>query len=344
MFMENLLKQAFKGVILSSVVWATACSQINFAPSADQSSFNVPDTDQKETFNFDDDGTRNKVDILFVNDDSASMINKQNKLGAALNPFITNLKNVDWQLGITTTDITDGPFGQKGNLIPMKGTSLNILNKDVPNYAAVFANTIHADVLETCNEADIPCPSSDERPLMAAVMAMQKRYTQNAGFFRDGADLAIVILSDEDEGSDGTNAIAAIAVMQAFNAVFGNGRTLTAYGIIVRPGDTACYTEQAPTSGHYGNYISQFVALTGGVTGSICDADYSSTLAAIGQRVHDAVKSLTLKYLPDASTVQVNILPEDPSLTWTLIGSQIVFNKAPAKGTRVDVIYLPKQP
>ena len=342
--MEKLLKQTLKGLILSSAVWATACSQINFSPGADQGSFNVPDTDQKESFNFDDDGSGKKVDILFINDDSASMMSKQNKLGAALNPFITNLKNVDWQLGITTTDITDGPYGVKGSLIPMKGTALKILNKDAPNYASVFAKTIHADVLETCNEADIPCPSSDERPLMATVMAMQKRFTDNSGFFRDGADLAVVILSDEDEGSDGTDAIAAAAVMYAFNAVFGKGRTLTAYGIIVRPGDTACYTEQAPTSGHYGNLISQFVTLTGGVTGSICDADYSSTLAKIGQRVHDAVKTITLKYTPNVATVQLNIVPFDSSLTWTITGKQIVFNKAPAKGTRIDVVYLPKQP
>lgn len=342
--MKTFVRQLNVGLLVASAVWATACSQVGFSPSGDQASLQIPSTDQKETFNFDDDGNRAKVDILFINDDSASMISKQNKLGAALNPFITNLKNIDWQLGITTTDITDGPYGTKGSLIPMKGTPYKILNKNVPNFPQVFANTIHADVLETCNEADIPCPSSDERPLEATVMAMQKAYTVNNGFFRDGADLAVIILSDEDEGSDGTNAIAATAVISAFNAVFGKGRTLTAYGIIVRPGDVACYTQQAQTSGHYGNFISQFVLATGGVTGSICDADYSSTLAKIGQRVHDAVKTVTLKYVPEAATVQLIMTPFDSSLTWTITGNQIVFNKAPAKGTRVDVVYLPKQP
>ncbi len=342
-FMKTLLRQSIKGLLMSTVVWATACSQVGFSPSSKLDELSIPDGNQKETFNFNDDNTEAKVDVLFVVDNSASMMDEQAKLGSALSSFIGSLGKIDWQLGITTTDITDGPYGVKGSLIPMKGTSGKILTKNTPNFASAFEHTVYADVLETCNEADIPCPSSDERPLAAAVLAMQKKNTDNAGFFRSGADLAIVILSDEDEGSDGTDAIAAAAVIAAFHTVFGGGKTLSAYGIIVQPGNIACYTAQAANAGHYGTYAASLALLTGGVTGSICDADYGPALASIGNRVRDMVKSITLKYTPDQASVQLIMTPFDSSLTWTFENNQIIFNKPPTKGTRIDVVYLPKK-
>lgn len=342
--MKTLVRHLIKTTVLSTAVWATACSQVGFTPGEEMRSLWVPDTEQSESFNFDNDNTAAKVDVMFVVDNSGSMAEEQVKLGSALSSFIGSLGKIDWQLGITTTDVSDGPYGMKGNLIPMKGTSTKILNKNVSNYSLAFQKTVYSEILETCNDGTIPCPSSDERPLAAAVMAMQKKDSNNAGFFRPGADLAIVILSDEDEGSDGTNAMAASAVISAFNTVFGGGRTLTAYGIIVRPGDTACYAAQAGNAGRYGTYAQALANATGGVTGSICDSDYGPALASIGNRVRDMVKTLTLRYVPDESTVKLVIMPADASLTWVIDGSQVIFNKPPNKGTRVNVVYMPKNP
>jgi DNA-binding NtrC family response regulator len=40
--------------------------------------------------------------------------------------------------------------------------------------------------------------SSRDEPLKASIMAMEKSRTDNLGFFRENANLAIVIMSDED--------------------------------------------------------------------------------------------------------------------------------------------------
>src|SRR5436190_127957 len=50
-----------------------------------------------------------KVDILFVNDNSASMSFEQKALAARFDGFIQNLdsKKVDYRIAITTTDIQD---------------------------------------------------------------------------------------------------------------------------------------------------------------------------------------------------------------------------------------------
>jgi hypothetical protein len=327
---------------MSTAVWATACSQVNFAPGDPNSSFSLGDGTQKETFSFDDDGTGAKVDVLFVVDNSGSMYEEQGRLGSALASFITSLGQVDWQIGITTTDITDGPYGLKGSLLPFAGLGSKVLTKNSPNYATAFANTVVRQEVLTCDDVTKPCPSSDERPLQAAMMAIQKAGGENAALFRPGADLAVVVLSDEDEGSDGTNAIAASAVITAFSQVFGGAKTLSGYGIIIQPGNTACYNQNSAGGGQYGMHAANFAALTNGVTGSICDADYGPALTSIGNRVREIVKSVTLRFAPDPNTVQITIKPFDSSLTWEIIGNTIAFNKPPKKGTKVDVVYLPK--
>lgn len=339
--METIFRNVTKGFVLSVAVWATACSEVKFTPGDANASLGV-DGAQKETFSFDDDGAGAKVDVLFVVDNSGSMYEEQGRLGTALSSFISSLGQVDWQIGITTTDVSDGPYGLKGSLLPFAGLGSKVLTKKSANYATAFANTVVREEVLTCDDVTKPCPSSDERPLQAAMFAFQKSLGENAGLFRAGADVAVVILSDEDEGSTGVNAIAASAVVSAFSTVFGGSKSLSAYGIIIQPGNTACYNQNTAGGGQYGTYAASLAALTNGVTGSICDLDYGPALTNIGNRVREIVKSVTLKFAPNPDTVQITIRPFDSSLTWQIIGNTIAFNKPPKKGTVVDVVYLPR--
>lgn len=323
-------------------VWATACAKVGFDPSAEFSANAIPVGEQKETFNFNDDGGGSKVDVLFIVDNSGSMADEQARLSTGLNSFLGSIGRIDWQIGITTTDVSNGPYGVQGSLVPFKGFGGKILNKNVPNFENAFRSTVVRDEVLNCDNVSIPCGSGDERPLQALVSAFGKRNTANSGFFRDGADLAVVILSDEDEGSDGTDAIAATAVISAFNMVFGGGKKMSAFAIVIEPGNTACFNAQAMNAGQYGTHASSLASLTGGVTGSICNTDYGPTLSSIGNRVRDLVKHVSLRYVPTPESVRVVITPEDPSLTWTIDGSAIRFNKTPAKGTTIEVYYVAK--
>ncbi len=340
--MESKLRMCLRGLLISSVVWATACSDVKFTPGDENASLGLADGAQKETFSFDDDGAGSKVDVLFVVDNSGSMYEEQTRLGAALNSFITGLGNVDWQIGITTTDISNGPYGLKGSLLPFAGLNSKVLSKDSLDYATAFKNTVVRQEVLTCDNVNVMCPSSDERPLEAAMMAIEKSKGENAGLFRAGADVAVVILSDEDEGSNGLNAIAASAVIQAFAQTFGGSKSLTGYGIIIQPGNTACYNQNTAGGGQYGTYAAGFASLTGGVTGSICDTDYGPALTNIGNRVRELTKSVNLRFAPNPDTVQIVIRPFDSSLTWEIHGTTISFNKPPKRGTKVEVVYLPK--
>ncbi len=337
--MKTFIKPIFRGMLLSTAVWATACSDVAFTPDPNfNQGLEAPPGGILETFGFSDQDTRAKVDILFVVDNSRSMLDEQMKLAPALNSFLSMIAKIDWQIGFTTTDVSDGQHGVKGSLLPLKGASGKILTAATPNYAQVFANTVVRDELVNCKDTD--CPSADERPLEAITLAISKRNGDNAGFFRDGADLATIILSDEDERSTGSGT-SATDVVNTVKSAFGVNKTFTAFGIVIKPGDSTCYNRQQANGGNYGTYASALALLTQGLTGSICDDDYGPTLASIGNRVREAVKSITLKVMPNPSTIQLKMIPFDPNLQWTVEGQTITFSYPPKAGTKIWVAYLP---
>ncbi len=335
-----------KWILRSLVILLTqglmACSGVEFNPGVlekNTTDGNIQDKTANESFYPNPTDSRAKVDILFVIDNSASMADIQAKLGDRLSAFIGSLENVDWQIGITTTDTSDGPFGLKGSLIQLYGLNQFILNKNTPNYEFVFKNTVVRP--EGINCVTTNCPSRVERPIDAATLAITKN---EAGLLRPGAELAIVVLTDSDEGGGFLNQT--VTVPQDFLNVaaqlFNQQKRVTAYGIIVEPGDTDCFQERRNSSPYssYGNYITLLTNLTGGVTGSVCDTNYTQSLKKIGDHVLNLASSITLSQSPKEGSVEITLSPADPQVTWTIEDKTIKFVKAPKAGTRVDVKYI----
>lgn len=338
--MKTSINCACKWLATAAFVGTTACSKIAFAPAPGSelagnttaSTEILPDGSQKDTFVFNQNGLKAKVDVLMIDDNSGSMADKQTKLGTAFSSFINSLGLIDWQLGITTTDTSTGTYGIRGSLLPFAGAGTKILTKNVANYEGVFLNTIQRPEVG----------SGDERGMLAIIEAIAKKDTDNAGMFRTNADLAVVILTDEDEGSTGGLSVThPQEVVNAFQTAFGNSRNLTVYSISIAPTDHACYNASVASGSSYANLVNGLVNLTGGVTGSICDNDYGPALADIGNRVLAGVRTATLTRDPKAGTLQINVNPVDPTLTWSLNGRTVVFNKPPAKGTVLEVTYKP---
>lgn len=339
--MERVNQMLWKALVMSLAVWATACSQVGFN-DASLGKLDVPLGPQQEQFDFNDSNAQAKVDILIVDDNSGSMLDRQQKMAARLGPFIDTLGNVDWQIGITTTDTSDGDWGIKGSFVQLTGGSGRILGKNMPNAEDIFKASIVRNEIFNCTAGH--CPDDDERPLLAVLEAIDKRDTDNAGFFRKDSSLAVVFLSDEDESfaKDG-NPVAPQSVIEKVHSVFGENKTFASYGIINRPDDAACVQQNSPlTSGvaHPSNYLAELIRLTGGVSGSVCDTDYITALSAIGQAVFKNAASITLKGLPIPESVTIVVEPYDPDLQYNLEGRQIKFNRQPNKGTRITVKYV----
>lgn len=171
-----------------------------------------------------------KVDILIVNDNSASMSFEQKNLAARFSGFIQSLdnRNVDYRIAMTTTDIHIPGDGnepraingngalQNGKLIPFGSHAY--LTKSVSNRVSLFnqtvvrpetaqceqfiANWINANGISSTNTSPqyvsqykTNCPSGDERGIYAANLAVRNN---PSSFIRGDAHLAIIFLSDED--------------------------------------------------------------------------------------------------------------------------------------------------
>jgi hypothetical protein len=144
-----------------------------------------------------------KTDILFVVDDSGSMAPHQTNLANNLATFINRLKTSpvvnDFQIGVTTTSVADF----NGNLTGEQGCFVGpILVGSSPTLVADFQGQVAVGT----------GGSGKEQPLRAMRQALAGprpgSCTNNSGFLRPGAKLAVVILTDEDDNSESTTSVA----------------------------------------------------------------------------------------------------------------------------------------
>jgi hypothetical protein len=327
--------KTFFGRIFLSLFFTTAvgCSDVRFKPLPGEPIIYSSGVELQDDFMQGYLGK--KLDILVIVDNSASMADEQSKLGTRIQSFLGTLYDVDWQIGITTTDVSDGAYGIKGSLLNIEGHNTYILNSKTPNYETAFKNTVVRKETGNCGAT---CPSGDEQALAAVMMAIEKRNTENKGFFRSGADLGILVLSDEDEKSDGSgDAVKPIEVVQLLKSVWSDAKRLFTYGMMIRPGDKDCF-DQNNGDGHYGTYVSELVKITGGLVGSICDADYAPTLGAIGDSARKLTEYVELRAYPDPSTVLIEFSVPHVT-TYRIEGRRIYFDIPPTKGTKISVVY-----
>ena len=180
-----------------------------------------------------------KVDILFLIDDSPSMGDKQTNLATNFPNFINVLAQIqgglpDVHIGVTTSDLGSkgaadsapgpgiGTVGQGGCSGLGKNGDLQVFGaSSLLNTGSKFiADTIAADgVTRVRNYTD---PMGDgsglapafaqmahagaggcgfEQHLEAVKQALDPSHTANAGFIRDDAFLAVIIIADEDDCS-----------------------------------------------------------------------------------------------------------------------------------------------
>ena len=146
-----------------------------------------------------------KMDILFVIDDSGSMGEEQDNLAQNFPQFIQVLenRNLDYRVGVTTTGRTytytdflglpSSQSGDDGELLQRCDMSQRWVSPTDPNPAQTFA----------CAAQVGTGGPVDEMPLAVIKAAFTEQISSgtNAGFLRDDALLAIVVLTDEDDCS-----------------------------------------------------------------------------------------------------------------------------------------------
>lgn len=336
------------------VLLTTACSQVSFNPVESSSQIPQKSVTSSEIVAF---GNK-QVDFLLVLDDSNSMLPDLKKLSARLSSFVTSLEasNIEWQMCLTTTrgvlkngTLTYGGLTDWNNFTHAPGTPNYLLTKGTPDLNTVFTSTI--DNIQIGGGY-----SGDERGIKAAHDNFGAKAEHAC--YRQGAAISVILISDEDERSVGGDAskvksndasgsyqplepsdLPATLVSQAAT-VFGSDIRLTFNSIIVKPGDTACETEQDKDTSpsHPGHVYAEASQLTEGGVGSICDADYSANLNTFKDKIVNSLTQLILSCTPAPETLSVKVngqVENDVKLDKKVLK----FKRALIEGTKIDLKY-----
>jgi hypothetical protein len=249
-----------------------------------------------------------EVDILFVVDSSGSMEQEQALLSAGFTSFISTIadSNTDFHIGVIDTDM-DFDTPTRGAL---RGTPTVITPND--NYVALFQQRV---IVGTNG-------SGREKGLEAALFALSPTMTTgvNEGFLRPTANLLVVFVSDEDDCSDAgklgpdadnllcysdreklTPVPSLVGQFQALKA----SKDMVKLAAIVGPDETAsaaCDENTLPGS----RYI-EAARLTGGLTSSICESDWSDFLFELGLSATGIFSTFQLSHGAQPGTLEVTI-------------------------------------
>jgi hypothetical protein len=229
-----------------------------------------------------------EVDILWVVDNSWSMGEEQVNLANNFASFMTYIDQslIDYQIGVISTDMEDPAHSGR-----LQG-SPKIITRATPNPQAAFAANVQVGTTGGGNEMG----------LLAAHDALSEPLasTDNAGFHRPEASMAIIFVSDEDDKSYGGIDFY-IRFFSSLKEV-GNENNVIITAIVAPdpiPGGCEAY--------YPGARYDDLVVELGGTSASICDTDFAATLQQLGLTVAGLTRKFVLSREPDPDTVVVRV-------------------------------------
>ena len=293
------------------------------------------------------------VDILFVVDTSRSMIEERRNLADRINGFIEQIDGLDWQIAATTTTATNRYSGYwdytEGNLTDFdtdSSTKTHILDSSMDMSEA---QTLFGDRIQNFQNG-----SDDERGIEAVYRVIQRyvnNQTSHTEFFREEANLAVVVLSDEDDHGQYSVQQFLDFANQSFN-----NKTIVWHSIISH----RTISGKADIQQEEGIKYKQLSSLTNGIIGDVSVVNYTNQLTEMGQSVKDMQKEVALGCVPldDDLDGQIEMYVEfktpDSEMyqlyngTYSIKGQKIIFDDYLATGkyrlnfncaTNEDIVY-----
>jgi hypothetical protein len=289
-----------------------------------------------------------QLDVLFVVDNSESMVEEQPWLRAAIPSFIAALRagGVDAHLAVTTTGIDPIPGGdcpggaqggEAGRLFPADRSAARIFDLSMPNVASLLAKGTEVG---TCHYLEQPMEAARRALSPPLVDSADDPRTPepldgNLGFFRDAAALGIVFVTDEDDHSSED----AAAYATFFKEKKGAQQPARLRIEAIAPGTTSTC---ATAAGFPGTRFAALVAQAGGEVFDVCNEDYAPALARIAAGGVVAQNAFPLSGVPDATPVTVQV-DGASAAGWTLdpAANAIRFaaSSVPKPGAHITVDY-----
>jgi len=256
-----------------------------------------------------------QVDVLFVVDNSGSMSEEVGRLQEGFDSFIASFvgMDLDWQIGVVTTDMDDP--AQQGHLIG----NTPIITNETNNPAAAFVQNTNAAMTEYVG-------SGDERGLDAAYAALTDPLISgsNAGLVRPDANLSVIVISDEDDFSDVTEA----AFVNWLDAYKGDDELSSLSAIVGRKGTSifdlgGCmeiidiFTGESVSAEAGTKYIDAADA-TGGMWVDICELDFDSVLTYLSYNAAGLMYAFPLDHEP-LNIGQIDVYVEGDEIPYNAI-------------------------
>ncbi|HYI01658.1 choice-of-anchor D domain-containing protein [Hyalangium sp.] len=292
-----------------------------------------------------------QVDVLFVVDNSGSMMEEQQSLGANFAAFMTaaTASGVDYHIGVTTTglDVSSGGWsqcpggaegGENGRLFPVNGSTPRIITPRTPNASAVFASNTHVGVCHWNEQGLEAAYRALSDPLLHSLDDPRTAQAGdgNGGFLREDARLAIIFVTDEEDFS--TQPVSFYETY--FKSLKDNDAAKLSISAIAGPQDLA----SCSTASSSGTRYIQLANATGGVVESICTPNWAESLKKLSDSAFGPKRHFPLSDEPaDPAQITVRINGVDVTTGWHYepSNSTIVFDlgAAPPPGSYIEVTY-----
>jgi hypothetical protein len=302
----------------------------------------------------------NKLDILWVVDNSGSMNPIQNTLTTAFQSFIQGFqqKNYNFHMSVTSSEAYLAGASYTGN------SSYARFKDGVSSHTGVFVATNSTPNLNNVFVTNASLGSNgngDERVFQSFMETLSNPVNNQYSFRRADAFLAVIIVSDEDDFStDGSGSLnrnynspllhSVTSYVNYLDQKTQSTAALRRYSVsAITIKDSACASAQAATGGIMGQRYMALATVTNGVVGDLCASSYASTLNEIQNKIAELSTQFYLSRVPVESTIVVYVnnvfVPNSTTNGWTFnpASNSIVFHGSsiPAQGAAISVDYDP---
>lgn len=289
----------------------------------------------------------NRIDVLFVVDNSESMVEEQPRLKAAMPAFLAAARaaGMDMQVGVTTTGLREVPGGncpggvrggEAGRLFPVDHSRPRVVTPTAPFAAQTLQQNVEVGFCHSYEQAFEAMKLALSPPLVDSHddPRTPEPLDGNAGFYRDEAALAVVFVSDEDDhsGADVDDYVDFLRRLKGPN----QPHRVSAYAI-------APTAQGCATAGGQGHRYAEIAARTGGEVLSVCEPDFSPALARVAGRAFGPQEAFALSEIPVEATLEVFVDGRAVTAGWQYRAADntVLFDagSVPAAGARIQVVY-----
>ena len=289
-----------------------------------------------------------EADILWVVDSSGSMSDEQDSLGLNFPYFIEFFltRGLAFRLAVTTTNVDEeGSEGLDGRLAGDPAW----ITESTPDLEAAFLERAVVGIDDG---------HGDEKGLEAAYRAIEDPHEGDEGFVRDGAQLAIVVVSDEPDFSTRVDHSGSEEFInwQDFSVWLNDLKgpqmeRMSQLSAIVGigpdgfddPGRCGAAAGEGGGGADRGDGYLEAAVETGGTWVSICEPDWGDMMARVGLAAAGLMDAWTLEEVPEADSLAVRV-DGRAATGWVYreMDNSVHFVRAdsvPLPGERVTVTY-----